>query len=409
MIVQAGGAQIQVAVAATLQELTNQKSALQKQIDQKNKEAAEKKAAAEAEKKRQAELASLIKKIDGDINSTESRIGQTEGLIDETGKGIDGLQVEIAQKEQEIGKKKEDLYETAVEYHIALDQGNEVSAILASDRLSQALDQSNSFGSLADKLVLDGEALDKERQDFIAKKAQLVDKQQSLKTQRDQLSAYQQALDAQKNQKSALIDQSKQAQETYLAQAADATKVSQQLKSQFAAVSNEEAAMRRAASQKNVTASRKNATSALGFIWPVDGIITTQFGGSTPFQNYHTGMDIAGPAGDAVVATFSGVITRAEQQYSPANGGTKPCGTTDYGSYGYGNWIEIKHDNGYKTRYAHLMKCNVGVGQRVERGQVIGYRGGAYRMAGAGWSTGAHLHFEVWDSQGPFDPRDVLP
>jgi murein DD-endopeptidase MepM/ murein hydrolase activator NlpD len=161
--------------------------------------------------------------------------------------------------------------------------------------------------------------------------------------------------------------------------------------------------LRRSASKRAVaTAQRGSNPSKDGFVWPVDGVITTYFGGKTPFQNFHTGLDIAGSAGDPVVATASGTITTA----------TKMC-CSDYAStvdksYGYGNWIEMKHDNGYVSRYGHLMEFVVVPGQHVNRGQVIAYRGGALGMAGAGWSTGAHLHFEVWDAQGPFNPLDVL-
>lgn len=390
--------------AATLQELSKQKTELQKQIEQKKKEAEEKKKAAEAEKKRQTQLANTIKKIENDISSTENRIDETGNLIEETGQVIETLHSEVSVKELDIARKRDELFETAIQLHIASAQGGELNAILASQRLSEALDETNNFSSLADKLVIDGDNLSKEREELLGKKAQMIEKQQSLKSQKDQLAAYQRALDSQKEQKETLVDKSKEAQQTFIAQADEAAKVSEQLKKQFASVSNEEAAMRRAASKRAVaTASRSNATSALGFVWPVGGRITTNFGGSTPFQGFHTGLDIAGPAGDAVVATNSGTVSTA----------TKMC-CSDYSntvdkSYGYGNWIEIKHDNGYLSRYGHLMQMLVGPGDHVERGQVIAYRGGSLGMAGAGWSTGAHLHFEVWDKQGPFDPLQVLP
>jgi murein DD-endopeptidase MepM/ murein hydrolase activator NlpD len=397
-----------VAFAATLQELTKQKSALQQQIEKAQQEAAAKKKAAEAEAARQAQLNNAVNKIEKDISATENKIGETEDLIGDVASAIAELQNSVKTKESDIGRKKEDLYETAVEYHIAMSGGVGIDSILTSSRLSQAIDESANFNSLADKLIIDGETLDKEKQDLIAKKAEMEEKQQKLKGQKDQLAAYQSALDGQRQQKEELIGSSKEAQEKFLTQADEAKKVSENLKKQFAAVSNEEAAMRRAASTRILTAAPKGgAVSGGGFMWPVEGIITTRFSGSTPFQSYHTGIDLAGPAGDPIVATNGGTITRVEQQSS--QGGSKPCGTTDYDSYGYGNWVEIRQDNGYKSRYAHLMKCSVSVGQRVERGQVVGYRGGSVNMAGAGWSTGAHLHFEIWDGQGPFDPLIVLP
>lgn len=390
--------------AATLQELSKQKTELQKAIDAKKKEAEQKQKAAEEEKKRQAQLQSNISKIEKDINATESRIGDTENQIRSTELNIADMQKTIDSKEIEIEKKRVDLYEALVEYKIELDMGNELYAFLGSDRITAALDRTTDLNSLSDKLVMDGEALEKQRQDLLGQKASLEEKRQSLATTKNQLNAYQNALDSQKAQKEVLVGQSKQAQQTFVGQANEANKAADDLKKQFAAVANEEAAMRRASSKRTVAnASRNGATSALGFVWPVGGIITTNFGGSTPFQNFHTGLDIAGQAGDAVVATSSGVVKTA----------TKMC-CSDYAntvdkSYGYGNWIEIHHDSGYNSRYAHLMQMLVSPGQRVERGQTIGYRGGSLGMAGAGWSTGAHLHFEIWDAQGPFDPLQVLP
>lgn len=387
-----------------LQELLQQKTELQKQIDAKKKEAEAKKKQADTEKKHQTELNAAIRKLEGDIQATEGRISQTERDIGVTQQSIGEQKAKITTKEQEIVKKREDIFETAIEYHIELDQGNELYTVLGSDRISKVIDRTNDLTSLSDKLVIDSENLEKERQELLAAKAVLEQKEQDLTNQKNQLSAYSRALDSQKGQKTSLVAQSKQNQAQFTSQSNEAIKATEQLKKQFAAVANEEAAMRRAASRSSkATAQRGTNPSALGFIWPTNGVITTYFGGRTPFQNFHTGLDIAEAAGAPIVATNSGTITVA----------TKMC-CTEYsvggdGSYGYGNWIEVRHDNGYNSRYAHLMEFAVSPGDRVNRGQVVGYMGGGRGMAGAGWSTGPHLHFEVWDAQGPFDPLDVLP
>lgn len=85
----------------------------------------------------------------------------------------------------------------------------------------------------------------------------------------------------------------------------------------------------------------------------------------------HTGIDISAAKGTPVYATADGVVTRET-----------PGG-------GYGNVIVISHGYSYKTLYAHLSKKAVKPGERVTRGQVIGYVGNT------GLSTGAHLHYEV--------------
>ena len=77
--------------------------------------------------------------------------------------------------------------------------------------------------------------------------------------------------------------------------------------------------------------------------------------------------------GDDVVAAASGTIARVE----------------NLGATSYGRWIEINHGNGYRTRYAHLSRQDVTVGQTVKRGQRIGLLGTT------GGSTGPHLHYEA--------------
>lgn len=85
----------------------------------------------------------------------------------------------------------------------------------------------------------------------------------------------------------------------------------------------------------------------------------------------HTGIDIAAPKGTPVYATADGTVTNEN-----------PGG-------GYGMVIVISHGYSYKTLYAHLSKKAVKPGQKVKRGQVIGYVGST------GMSSGSHLHYEV--------------
>lgn len=103
--------------------------------------------------------------------------------------------------------------------------------------------------------------------------------------------------------------------------------------------------------------------------WPVSGPISSAYGyrGS----EFHSGLDIAAPYGAAVGAAEAGVVTQV--------------------GYigGYGRMITIDHGGGLVTRYAHLSGYNVQVGQKVSRGQTIGYVGTSGR------TTGPHLHFEV--------------
>jgi murein DD-endopeptidase MepM/ murein hydrolase activator NlpD len=85
----------------------------------------------------------------------------------------------------------------------------------------------------------------------------------------------------------------------------------------------------------------------------------------------HTGVDIIGKKGTPIYATADGVVS------SEAEGS------------GYGITVIINHGRGYQTLYAHLSKKNVRSGQRVKRGEIIGF------MGNTGLSVGVHLHYEV--------------
>ena len=123
--------------------------------------------------------------------------------------------------------------------------------------------------------------------------------------------------------------------------------------------------------------------SASGFIWPISGPVTSEYG--PRWGGFHPGIDIAGPNGGAIVAARSGTVI-----YSQFNDG------------GYGNMIVIDNGGGYATAYAHQSRLGASVGQSVSQGQVIGYEGST------GFSTGPHLHFEIRVDGSPQNPRNFL-
>ncbi len=125
--------------------------------------------------------------------------------------------------------------------------------------------------------------------------------------------------------------------------------------------------------------------SARPSILPVNGYVTQGMGTrEDPFnptiRDFHTGVDISAPYGSRVVA--------------PADGTVIFAGARE----GYGNIVVIDHKFGVTTRYGHLYKFNVQVGQHVSRYEVIGYVGTSGR------STGPHLHFELWFQDRPVNP-----
>lgn len=96
---------------------------------------------------------------------------------------------------------------------------------------------------------------------------------------------------------------------------------------------------------------------------------------------YHAGLDFAAPIGTPIYATADGVVTDA-----------------GFNEGGYGNRVIINHGFGYETLYGHMYRIKARQGQKVKRGEVIGYVGST------GKSTGPHCHYEVHRNGNPVDP-----
>jgi len=112
---------------------------------------------------------------------------------------------------------------------------------------------------------------------------------------------------------------------------------------------------------------------ASGFGYRIDPIYKT--------PRFHAGLDFAAPQGTPIYATANGVIKIA------GNSGN-----------GYGNYVVINHGYGYQTLYGHMFKVKAKVGQKVKRGEIIGYVGNT------GKSTGPHCHYEVHINGREVDP-----
>jgi len=122
-----------------------------------------------------------------------------------------------------------------------------------------------------------------------------------------------------------------------------------------------------------------------GFIWPLVGPIGDYFGAPRGGGTYHQGLDISAPTGTPIVAAAPGQVVLASA------------------GYGYGNYVVIRHDNGYETLYAHFSQIYVVQGQWVAQGETIG------TVGSTGWTTGPHLHFEVRVGGAAIDPLYYLP
>ncbi|MFN7949070.1 MAG: M23 family metallopeptidase [Blastocatellia bacterium] len=141
---------------------------------------------------------------------------------------------------------------------------------------------------------------------------------------------------------------------------------------------------------KEIVDSRQFKLASTPASWPVRGYVSDGFGSrSNPFggggYESHPGVDIATTFGTAIEATADGVVVVASVQG------------------GYGNCVVIDHGYGVTTRYGHMSRIDVQVGERVHRGKQIG------AVGSTGRSTGPHCHYEVRLHDRPVNPMNYLP
>lgn len=132
---------------------------------------------------------------------------------------------------------------------------------------------------------------------------------------------------------------------------------------------------------------RASLTRAHPGVWPVRGWLTSRYGYRNLHgegRRLHAGIDIAAPRGTPVVASGDGHV--AYSGYHTA----------------YGNLVVIDHGYGLSTKYAHMSRLHVRVGQRIRRGDLIG------RVGSTGRSTGPHMHFEVHQDGTAVNPLRYL-
>ena len=123
-------------------------------------------------------------------------------------------------------------------------------------------------------------------------------------------------------------------------------------------------------------------------IWPIFGWLTSAYGTrKDPFTgrpDFHSGLDISANRGTPIRATADGTVQSAAYQGN------------------YGNAVVIDHGFGLATRYGHMSGFRVRAGQKVKRGEVIGYVGATGR------ATSSHLHYEILLNGQPFNPLRLL-
>jgi murein DD-endopeptidase MepM/ murein hydrolase activator NlpD len=321
------------------------------------------------------------KSIMGQVQSIEKNVSKTQGELTSLANQIRSLQNNIAATEKEIGvQQKEMEKQTKIlgERLVFIYEQGDASFLEVLLSASDIKDFLSRFEMLNSIVLQDQDMINS----INSKQKELDMKRSDLEVQKKQLQAAQasqefnkQALATQLNDKKVILNSVQQEKEQY----------AQALEELEQASREAEAMIRR------LQGGSKGESIGTGtYTWPTPGYrtITSPFGNRfhpiLKTYKLHTGIDIGAPYGVSIVAADGGTVI-----YSGWLGA-------------YGNAIIIDHGAGISTLYGHQSELLVNVGDGVAKGQTIG------RVGSTGWSTGAHLHFEVRIDGSPVSPMGYV-
>jgi len=329
-------------------------------------------------------LSSAIKQFDYSINQVNLGIRSSEVTIDKLYLELQSLKLESDEIDRSIGSKREAIIETLKALQ-RKDREGMLHMLLKNASLVEGAFDIQALKDLEDVLLINVNDLNKLQAELIVTIGSTEEKKNSIESENLNLRNRKSILADQKQQKDSVLKEVKNQEGLY-------QKKLTALEIQQEAISNEISRIEEELRLKfDVSLLPQKRPGVFG--WPIllaaqggGGIITQHAGevsrlyGGKP----HNGLDIGVPMGTPVMAAESGTVVAVTN--SPTT---------------YGRYILIKHENNLATLYAHLSRQIVAAGQTVVRGQVIGYSGGCRGCAGAGYSTGPHLHFGVYPAYVP--------
>lgn len=330
-----------------------------------------------------ASLQNDIALLENEIAMAQLDIASTQNAIDQETLELRIIDNQMAQIQEELAERRAMLSDVLFAMNKTDAQGV-LDVVLNIGTVGDVFDVAQQLASVNETMKSALEAskstqqeLDDRQADHEAKVADLAAVQRELEKKTN-------TLDMQKNAKVVLAQATSESENEYRT-------LMSEIRSEQQAIANEVAGLQDDVQSK--LQSLDGYEQVTSFIWPVHGVITALFHDpSYPFRNLfeHAGVDIAVPQGTAIQAAAPGFVARV------------------YKGQDYGYYVLIIHANGFATLYAHMSRIDVELDQYVSRGEIIGLSGGRPGTVGAGFSTGAHTHFEVRLNGIPVNPLAYL-
>ena len=325
---------------------------------------------------------SVINQLEASRKKIQSSISQTQAEIKESELTIQKLGLEINTKEENITENQSVIAKSIRKIN-QLQSTSLLEVLLTNESTSRFWDHVSRLESFNIEVRNKINSLRDLNVELKEKQELTEEEKRELELQTDELRGEHQSVEATKQEKAAILKQVADKEKTY----------QQILDQKILAKKQFEQELTNFESQLKIILDKSAFPTANNSVlqWPVDNVRITQNFGGTEFAKtnpgiygrpFHNGTDFGVPIGEKVKASLSGTI--------------QGTGNTDAypGCVSWGRWILVKHDNGLTTLYAHLSSTIVSPGQRVETGQTIGFSGNS------GASTGPHLHFTLYASQG---------
>lgn len=317
-------------------------------------------------------LSREIKSTEYTIRNLELNIRGSEINIDKLSLEIENLGIRLSDTEEMILEKKSTI--AAIIRDINQRERNSVLETFLSgnsltDSVAELSDLEELQCSLSDEIT-SLRSLSSLLNDNIK---ETDSKKNSLKNEQLNLKSRKNIVEDQKTYKETILKETKNQESVYQKQLSELEKKQESINDEIEAL---ESILR-----KNFNASLAPNRGYLVMPFIGNRPLTQQYG-ATAFaraaykSGFHNGRDYGMPVGTPVVAAASGRV------FAVGNNGR----------YQYGKYIVVKHDDNFFTLYAHLSRQSVSVGDSVTQGEIIGYSGNT------GYSTGAHLHFGVYQT-----------
>lgn len=326
--------------------------------------------------KQKSSLSVSIKQLDLTKKKLQTDIAVTEKKIDQTNEKINGLSSDIGDKEGAILNHRDSIA-------LGLRETNElelediIHTILSENDFTSIWNDIDNRAKVRESIIENISSLRTTKGALEVTRSSTIDAKNELINLKSKLADQQKIIVQNVNDKNKLLSQTKNSEASY----------QQLVKEQTAKKAAFEQELRSYESQLKFILDPSKLPSGGVLGWPLDRVyVTQQFGAKTgPHRTYasgHSGADFRARSPLPVYAMGDGVV--------------KGTGDTDVACPGvsFGRWIFIEYNNNLASTYGHLSLIKVSEGQKVSRGQLIGYTGGTGRV------TGPHLHISLYVASG---------